>query len=81
MGLFQIAAAGVVGYVLYRYVKHGKEHNDPVAFAAGEATGGHEVRNAGPEAMRSDPPEWDEVDESSDESFPASDPPAAGKFT
>jgi hypothetical protein len=34
------------------------------------------VRNAGPDAMRSDPPEWDEVDQASDESFPASDPPA-----
>ena len=35
-----------------------------------------EVRNAGPEGMRSDPPQWDKVDEASDESFPASDPPA-----
>jgi hypothetical protein len=34
------------------------------------------VRPAGPEAMRDPPPEWDEVDEASDESFPASDPPA-----
>jgi len=35
-----------------------------------------EVRSAGPEAMR-DPPRapWDKVDEASDESFPASDPP------
>jgi hypothetical protein len=33
-------------------------------------------RPAGPEAMRDPPPEWDEVDEASDESFPASDPPS-----
>jgi len=34
-----------------------------------------QVRPAGPEAMRDPPPDWDEVDEASDESFPASDPP------
>lgn len=32
------------------------------------------VRGAGPEAMASDPEEWDPVDQASDESFPASDP-------
>lgn len=76
MGLFQIAAAGVVSYVLYRYATRDKGVQDPVAFAPGEASGGNEVRNAGPEAMRSDPPQWDKIDEASDESFPASDPPA-----
>ena len=34
------------------------------------------VRDAGPEMMRDRPRSWDRVDESSDESFPASDPPA-----
>ena len=33
------------------------------------------VRPAGPSAMRDPPPSWDKVDEASDESFPASDPP------
>jgi hypothetical protein len=46
-------------------------------------TGGHgavgdsgAARSAGPEAMRDPPSEWDEADQASDESFPASDPPA-----
>lgn len=34
------------------------------------------VRPAGTGDMRDPPKKWDEVDESSDESFPASDPPA-----
>ena len=34
-----------------------------------------EIRPAGPENMENPPEEWDEVDEESDESFPASDPP------
>lgn len=33
------------------------------------------VRDAGPEAMETPPKRWDMVDEQSDQSFPASDPP------
>jgi hypothetical protein len=33
------------------------------------------VRSAGPESMRYPPRTWDRVDETADESFPASDPP------
>ena len=32
------------------------------------------VRDAGPDAMKSPPEDWDEIDEAEDESFPASDP-------
>lgn len=34
------------------------------------------IRPAGPENMETPPKQWDIVDEQSDESFPASDPPA-----
>ena len=34
-----------------------------------------DIRPAGPENMETPPKDWDEVDEESDESFPASDPP------
>jgi hypothetical protein len=37
---------------------------------------GAAARSAGPDAMRDPPPDWDKVDQSVDESFPASDPPA-----
>jgi hypothetical protein len=54
----------------------------PVAFAEPDvdATGddkpAHQVRSAGPDAMRDTLRRpWDKTDQSSDESFPASDPP------
>ena len=75
--LLKLAAAGAAGYALYRYATKHADRREPVAFATGE-TGGQnfaKVRNAGPDAMRSDPPEWDSTDQASDESFPASDPP------
>lgn len=45
----------------------------PSAHGAGD---GNVVRQSGPELMADPPRDWDEVDETSDESFPASDPPA-----
>ena len=39
-------------------------------------TRGGSLRPSGPDEMRSPPPAWDMVDEASDESFPASDPPS-----
>jgi len=34
------------------------------------------VRDAGPDAMNNPPKKWDDTDQASDESFPASDSPA-----
>ena len=50
----------------------------PAAFASDQTGGGaNPVRDAGPEAMRDAPQNrWSQVDQASDESFPASDPPA-----
>lgn len=47
----------------------------------GPAEAEHQVRPAGPENMRDKPKrEWTAEDEAIDESFPASDPPAANRF-
>jgi hypothetical protein len=78
MGLLKMAALGAASYAAYRYVKREQSHEGHTAFATGESGGSNfaKVRNAGPEGMRSNPPQWDKTDEASDESFPASDPPA-----
>ena len=81
MGVFRLAMVSAVGYGIYRYFTRDRQVTC-AAFAAGEAVpGAVEVRNAGPASMADQPPEWDTIDEASDESFPASDPPAANRFT
>lgn len=78
MRLTTIAGLIAAGYAGYRFLANGG-HSGRAAFADGQgsASGFSQVRDAGPQAMR-DPParEWTKVDEYSDESFPASDPPA-----
>lgn len=85
MALFKLAMAAATGYAIYEMAKAGRKRNSdtrPAAFATGEATPGFApVRNAGPDAMASDLPKWGKVDEASDESFPASDPPSSNRFT
>ena len=83
VGLGFLGAVGASAYAAYRYFSGKDAAAAPVppqhaAFAEGEAgrSDPNATRDAGPAAMRSDPPEWDAVDEASDESFPASDPPA-----
>jgi hypothetical protein len=51
-----------------------KDQNEPNAKPAPPTK--KKVRDAGPDAMENPPEEWEETDEASDESFPASDPPA-----
>ena len=77
MALLKLAALAALGYVGYRYYEKAKSEGD-AAFASSQGTGENfaKVRDAGPEAMADKPKrEWTETDQTSDESFPASDPP------
>ena len=78
MALIKLAAVGAAGYAIWKMMENQRTRGAPVAFAAGETSGPNftKVRNAGPDGMRSDAADWDKVDQASDESFPASDPPS-----
>ncbi|WP_353230060.1 hypothetical protein [Novosphingobium sp.] len=83
--LLTISVAAAAAYGLYRCVTFRRGADaapPPSAFATGESTpGAVNVRNAGPDAMAGDQPHWDKVDQASDESYPASDPPGSNRFT
>ena len=77
------ALAGGLGYLATTLWRRRGTEGGGRGGAAISGTGGHgavgdsgAARSAGPEAMRDPPQEWSKVDEASDESFPASDPPA-----
>jgi hypothetical protein len=76
------ACAAAAGYVLSRRFGRaaGRDERFAPALSTRRPLGpvGHSgnARAAGPDAMRDPPSEWSKVDEASDESFPASDPPA-----
>jgi hypothetical protein len=66
--LFQIGAIGLFAVFLFRILNKADESGRTPPFP--------KVRDAGPEWQEGiEPEDWDIVDEQSDESFPASDPP------
>lgn len=76
------AVAAVAGGAWYAWTRY-RDRRPDTAQAAAFAEGEHQpenfgnTRSAGPDAMRDTPGAgWDKVDQASDESFPASDPPA-----
>ncbi|MEO7179113.1 MAG: hypothetical protein ABIW83_09730 [Allosphingosinicella sp.] len=81
-GIAAACAAGL-GYAVSSLWRRRSTGGGPGARPAISGSGGHgavgesgAARSAGPEAMRDPPREWDRADQASDESFPASDPPA-----
>ena len=81
-GIGAALAAGV-GYAATTFWRRRGEVGGGRGGAALSGSGGHghvghsgAARSAGPDAMRDPPSSWGKVDEASDESFPASDPPA-----
>lgn len=86
--VFAAAGAAVVGLgaALFtrRWWQRREEEPNAAALEGGKSEPGHAgqsgaaARSAGPEAMRDPPKEWGKVDEASDESYPASDPPPVG---
>jgi len=74
LGLFAVGAAA---YVLSRKAS-GEASGSRAAYSPREPDSGPTpVRDAGPGAMRDrEARDWSSVDEASDQSFPASDPPA-----
>jgi hypothetical protein len=76
------AVAGLSAALFTRRWWDGEEgERDAVAHSRGKTAPGPvgqsgSARSAGPDAMRDPPSQWGKVDQASDESFPASDPPA-----
>ena len=78
MTLLKVAALGAASYAGFRLWQRSKNAGT-AAFADGQGANGNrtQVRDAGPAAIRDRPKRpWSKVDEESDASFPASDPPA-----
>ena len=78
-----VATVGGFAAALLSRRRKGGGGDEPLAAALGRGrtvpgpvgqSGG--ARSAGPDAMRDPPKDWEKLDQASDESFPASDPPA-----
>lgn len=75
-----VGAGLTAGFLAWRYYQ--KEGHWPddfnAAFADGETDSENfdQTRSVGTSAMKSDPDDWEDVDDMSDASFPASDPPS-----
>ncbi len=72
------AAVAAAGAALFAFGRRARNGEQPAAALESGTTepGPGAARAAGPEAMRDPPEDWEKVDQASDESFPASDPPA-----
>ncbi|MDQ8758357.1 hypothetical protein RCO27_19175 [Sphingosinicella sp. LHD-64] len=75
------AAVAAAGAALFTFGRRKVEsgERDAAAHSTGKVEPSHgATRSAGPDAMRDPPKDWEKVDQASDESFPASDPPPVG---
>lgn len=73
LGAAALVGAGVLAYRAMQKRKHDQElQGDEMS----QGLGMQPVRDAGPANMSNDQGRWSRADERSDESFPASDPPA-----
>ena len=75
-----VAAGLAAGFIAWRQQQNGAKSGDGfnAAFANGETDleNFDQTRNAGQGSMRDDHDDWEDVDDLSDASFPASDPPS-----
>ena len=73
LGAAALVGAGVLAYRAMQKRKHNQEmQGDEMS----QGLGMQSVRDAGPENMDGQQSHWSRADQRSDESFPASDPPA-----
>ncbi len=84
-GIIAAGAAAIVGFGAALFVRRRWRSDEQEVPASATARGktapgpvgqSGAARSAGPEAMRDPPKKWEKTDQASDESFPASDPPA-----
>ena len=75
--LLKLLTLGGLGYAGYKYYEKQKAEGNPAFSGDQPQRASADVRDAGPESMRDETKrEWTKTDEESDQSFPASDPPA-----